>query len=198
MPNIQEGEEMSFFDATPSVAICSREFMRDVRYALPDFTCIKMNQLDEAIASGLGFNSRAALLQALTSVERLVVTVQDDRFRKRLGDFGASIAEGVFQECIISMAGRSSAEILVGFQGDQRKANGRVQVRLNRIPSAEELEQAGGLEFETFMPAFARNTIPGKHMVAAALDLGGSIDLEGYWVDVGPKNNWLSIIGPLN
>lgn len=76
--------------------------------------------------------------------------------------------------------------------GSKKKALGKVKVRLNRVPSMEELEH-DCLEFETFVPAFSKH-ITSDPMVAVATDRGGSVDLDGYWITIGPHNTWLTVV----
>lgn len=195
-PNIQEVVSMSGFDDTPTLAIKNREFLRDLRYALRSHIAVAIGQLDEAIANGLGFNSRAALLAEIKKASPLRVVVQEQRFRERLDAFQASAPEGLFVNCVLDLISNANCDVFVGFQGEQVKALGRVKVRLNRVPSEEELEQ-NWLEYESFMPAFQKCATKTDPMVAIAIDIGGAIDLDGYHIPIGGHNTWLTLIGPV-
>jgi len=84
---------------TFTIEIMSAEFLTGARHAFKaSIPQAKLGWLDEAVAAGLGFRTKASLLAALrASSAGIIVRTDEDRFLKRLAEFGVEVGAEPFR-----------------------------------------------------------------------------------------------------
>lgn len=164
-----------------------REFVRDLRVALRSEVPAKAGHLDEAIAAGFGFKTRAALLRSLQNNDHQVC-LNAPAFKARMLDFGVSVSETMFFDTVISRIDPGKNTPLYN-QEDLKMG----VMTLARLPTEEELGDIS-MESHEFLEAFNKSLVPGNNFQAKVKIIGdGNLEIDGWIMPIKPESPWYSV-----
>lgn len=183
-------------DESPTVYIHNALFLGDVKSALKPHVNICSGHLDEAIAFGLGFRTRAALLAHQREQSPVRAQAYEHAFRERVADFGGACAQGAFTQSLVRATQWRNGRVAIGFQGDQAEALGLAVVEIARLPTDDEWAEyeACGLSWLDFAREFRTRALSPDHRTAELIAVAGAVDVCGFRVDVGSGNTWLRVL----
>ena len=186
----------SLDDTRPAVVVENSAFIGDLKAELRTHVKISSGQLDEAIASGLGFSTYAALLARLSEGLPTTIYADNDVFQKRVVDFGGEIPRETLRRSMVHATRKRNGSVMLGFHGDQTEASGLVNVTLKRLPTADEWApyEMVGLDWLQFTREFRNHASPPNYEEAVFIMVAGAVEVDGFRIDVGPTNTWLQIV----